>query len=223
LTSASVALVRSKFPDMSAREVVQRIIASARDSGPQPGKDLATGYGAIRPYHALVDNVPKNAPNPVFATYDQWKKSQPAANTSGGTSAPAAVENKGSGSNMMLLPGAAVIVVLGAIIFGLILLRSRGRRAPAMPYAQSGQPPYQQGGPPYQQGMGTPPSFGAPPGGAGRYAGPPAPYPAQQSDPPQGARPGLQPPQGPPGGAGPEQAARQPGAKVWPPSGDSRN
>jgi subtilisin family serine protease len=203
LTSGAVALVRSKYPDMPAREVVQRIIASARDSGPQPGKDLATGYGAVRPAHALLDKVPKNAPNPVFAKYDQWKKSQGGADSSGGgTSAPAASGGKDSGSSTMLLAGAAVIV-LAAVVIGLILMqRNRSRRTPAMPYGQPGQPPYQQAGQPYQQGgqpyqQATPPSFGAPPGGPGRHAAPPSPGPGQGG---QAGPPAPYPPQGPPRG-----------------------
>jgi subtilisin family serine protease len=206
LTSGAVALVRSKYPDMSAREVVQRIIASARDSGPQPGKDLATGYGAVRPAHALLDKVPRNAPNPVFAKYDQWKKSQGGADSSGGgASAPAASGGKDSGSNTMLLAVAAVVVLAG-IAVGLILwMRNRSRRTPAMPYGQPGQPPYQQAGQPYQQGgppyqEATPPSFGAPPGGPGPHTAPPPPRPGHGS---QAGPPAPYPPQGPPQQGGP--------------------
>lgn len=64
LTSAAVALVRSKYPDMPAREVVHRIIASALDVAPA-GRDNQTGYGLIRPNRALNgDHLPKDAPNP---------------------------------------------------------------------------------------------------------------------------------------------------------------
>jgi type VII secretion-associated serine protease mycosin len=73
LTSGVAALIRSKFPTMPAREVVQRIIATARDVG-APGRDNQTGYGLIRPYHALVDQVPASASNPVFAA---WDRTQP--------------------------------------------------------------------------------------------------------------------------------------------------
>ncbi|MFL6054208.1 MAG: S8 family serine peptidase [Actinoallomurus sp.] len=70
LTSSVVALVRSKFPNMSAREAVQRILATTRDVG-SPGRDDETGYGLVRPYHALVDQISPGAPNPVFAAWDK--------------------------------------------------------------------------------------------------------------------------------------------------------
>jgi subtilisin family serine protease len=73
LTAGVAALVRSKYPHMSAREVVQRILATTRDTG-SPGRDDKTGYGLIRPYHALVDEVPSNAANPVFSAWDATVK-----------------------------------------------------------------------------------------------------------------------------------------------------
>jgi len=69
LVAGLAALVRAKFPDASAREVVQRIIATARDTGP-PGHDDTTGYGIVDPARALTADVPADAPNPVFAEYD---------------------------------------------------------------------------------------------------------------------------------------------------------
>ena len=57
LAAGAVALIRAKFPKMSAREVVQRLIESSLDSGPK-GVDLQTGYGLLRPFHALTDKVP---------------------------------------------------------------------------------------------------------------------------------------------------------------------
>ncbi|MFC9976321.1 S8 family serine peptidase [Spirillospora sp. NPDC127200] len=65
LTTGVVALIRSRYPKMPAREVVQRLIATAKDTGPK-GWDDVTGYGLVRPYRALVDKVPPTAPNPVY-------------------------------------------------------------------------------------------------------------------------------------------------------------
>jgi subtilisin family serine protease len=65
LTSGVAALMRSRFPDMSGREIVQRMLATARDVGPK-GWDKKTGYGALIPYKALTASVPKTAANPVY-------------------------------------------------------------------------------------------------------------------------------------------------------------
>ncbi|MFB4299320.1 S8 family serine peptidase [Actinomadura sp. NTSP31] len=70
LTSGVAALMRSRFPDMSGREIVQRMLATARDVGPK-GWDEKTGYGALIPYKALTADVPKTAPNPVYASFTQ--------------------------------------------------------------------------------------------------------------------------------------------------------
>jgi type VII secretion-associated serine protease mycosin len=73
LTSGVVALVRSKFPKMPAREVVRRITATARDVGPR-GHDNQTGYGIVNPHRALAGQVPATAPNPVFDRWDQSRR-----------------------------------------------------------------------------------------------------------------------------------------------------
>nr|WP_302851463.1 S8 family serine peptidase [Actinomadura sp. WMMB 499] len=70
LTSGVVALMRARYPEMSAREVVQRLLATAKDIGP-PGWDRKTGYGAIIPYLALSSDVASKAPNPVYDRFDR--------------------------------------------------------------------------------------------------------------------------------------------------------
>ena len=161
--SSAAALIRSKSPDMSAREVVQRIIASCRDAGPS-GKDEQTGYGGVRPYNALVDHVSKTAPNPDFAAYDKWAKAngKPAQNPGSQSSG----DKKSSGIKL----SAPVIFIVGlfvlALVIALILVLSRRGKKQAYAGPPPGQAPY--GGPPRgPQGQGPqqgpPPSFGPPP------------------------------------------------------------
>lgn len=50
------ALVRSKYPDLSASEVVHRMTATAVDRG-QPGRDDEYGYGIVDPVAALTADV----------------------------------------------------------------------------------------------------------------------------------------------------------------------
>ncbi|WP_243708612.1 S8 family serine peptidase [Actinomadura sp. GC306] len=193
LTSAVAALVRSKHPDMPAREVVQRIINTTKDAGP-PGKDNMTGTGVIIPAAALTANVSKNAPNPVFAAYDRWLAENPQANAKpSATKVPKSdatkrAEEADRNLLIILIAGAVILVVGGGALF--FFIRRGGKRnartgpgagppgggASGPPPGWGGQPVPPQGGQP-----GTPPGWGGPPPGG-----------------PQGGQPYV-PPQGPGG------------------------
>ncbi|HZB31037.1 MAG TPA: S8 family serine peptidase [Streptosporangiaceae bacterium] len=206
LTAGAVALVRSKYPDLSARDVVKRIMASLRDAGP-PGRDDLTGYGAVRPYQALtIGRIPANTPNPVFDAYEKWA----AANgKKPGGDAQAQQNEAGDSPNnateMALQLGIGTAVTLLLVFLLMLFLRRRRRPVPASGYPGSGQPqPY--GGPqqPYggaQQPYGQP----GPPSGFGGPAG---------QQPPPGYRQG---PPGPPPSFGPP-----PGGAVPPPRPEGR-
>lgn len=124
LTSAGIALMRSRFPTMSAREVVQRVIASARPTDGLPTPNESTGYGLFRPAHALLDDLPKNAPNPVFDAYDKWvAANRGAQKTSSPSAAAAASRNSSSTRNFFPLLGMVAIVLAVSGIF--LALRRR--------------------------------------------------------------------------------------------------
>ncbi|WP_345367654.1 S8 family serine peptidase [Actinoallomurus liliacearum] len=128
LTAGAVALMRARFPKMSGREVVQRIIASAIDTGSR-GVDLQTGYGLIRPYHALTDRVPANAPNPVYERWDKEQQSSATAKPSTTSSAPHSVvakPHRGSGGFSPILYAVGGIAVLSLVAgIGVVVLRRR--------------------------------------------------------------------------------------------------
>jgi type VII secretion-associated serine protease mycosin len=62
LVSATAALVRARWPDMSAANVVERLIRTARDSG-AVGRDDQYGFGIVDPVAALTADVPLVATN----------------------------------------------------------------------------------------------------------------------------------------------------------------
>ncbi len=64
LVAATAALIRSKWPEMSAANVVQRLIMTARDEG-VPGRDDQYGFGAVDPRAALTADVPSVVANPL--------------------------------------------------------------------------------------------------------------------------------------------------------------
>jgi hypothetical protein len=188
LAAGAVALIRSKFPKLSPREVVQRIVNTTVDAGP-PGRDKLTGAGAMVPIRTLTMDVPKNAPNPTFQRLDQWRAQNPDLAKPSNSATPQAADNK-SGSGMGLaLPVGGGLVVIVALVVVIVAMRRRGgpRPAPQGPYP-GGPPPYQAppmqyggpqgpgGQPPVQGRQGPPPSFEPPtdrPQGPPQSFGPP--------------------------------------------------
>jgi len=69
MVSATAALVRSRWPTMSAAEVITRIIKTAKDRG-APGRDSTYGYGMVDPTGALTADVPAVLTNPLDNTPD---------------------------------------------------------------------------------------------------------------------------------------------------------
>ncbi len=88
------ALVRAKYPNLSAEEVVHRLTATATDKGP-PGRDEQYGYGIVNPVAALTADVPplKNvaaSPSPP-STPDVTSSDGSGGTTSTGTPAGTAI------------------------------------------------------------------------------------------------------------------------------------
>lgn len=67
MVSGTAALIRSRWPTMSAAEVVNRIIKTAHDRGAQ-GRDSQYGYGMIDPAGALTAEIPTVIRNPLDTT-----------------------------------------------------------------------------------------------------------------------------------------------------------
>ncbi|MFF5174101.1 type VII secretion-associated serine protease mycosin [Micromonospora sp. NPDC000089] len=64
LVAATAALVRSRYPQLSAGDVVNRLISTAKDIGPT-GRDDRFGYGLVDPVAALTADVPEIHRNPL--------------------------------------------------------------------------------------------------------------------------------------------------------------
>ena len=70
LVSGVAALIRSAYPELTAAQVINRIITTARDSG-APGRDTLYGYGIVDAAAALNSDVPAVAGNPL-GTIEEW-------------------------------------------------------------------------------------------------------------------------------------------------------
>ncbi len=142
IVSGSIAVVRAHYPSMPPRQIVARMIATARQfQGAQGTHNNVFGWGAARPRHALTDHVSANASNPVYDALDKLSGGSPSSSASAsasrsapnasptesaGTSA-ASGSTKSSGSGVLI--GALVAVVVVALIIVSLLVRGRRRAA----------------------------------------------------------------------------------------------
>ncbi|MFC5216073.1 type VII secretion-associated serine protease mycosin [Streptomyces coerulescens] len=169
--SAAAALVRSKYPDLSAGQVINRLIKTATFAHHKGLKapDEEYGYGIVRPYSALTMDIPAGSKkNPLGQLQSSSVSSQSSKGTDSSTQAKK--KKKSSSGSLLLIGGIAAVVVIGAIAF--VVIRSRrnggsggpgsGGGSPQHPTYPSAQQPYPNSAP--NQGYSTPPGqFPQPP------------------------------------------------------------
>ena len=87
MVAATAALIRSRWPDMSAANVISRIVSTARDVG-AAGRDDRFGFGMVDPNRALTADVATTTGNPLDTA--------PPPGVAGFGAAPGADETPGS-------------------------------------------------------------------------------------------------------------------------------
>ena len=87
IVAGVAALIRSKWPEMSASQVINRIVTTAKDAG-VPGKDPLYGFGVLNAEAALKADVPETKVNPL-GSISEWIRVHRRGNLA--TTAPAAV------------------------------------------------------------------------------------------------------------------------------------
>jgi type VII secretion-associated serine protease mycosin len=113
IIAGAAALVRAQFPELSADEVVHRLIYTADDAGP-PGHDTQYGHGIINIVAALTEDVPPLQPTPTGGTTER---------VADGPGDP------GPGSSVTLVTvGVLVLVVIVAAAAFVAARRRPGRR-----------------------------------------------------------------------------------------------
>jgi type VII secretion-associated serine protease mycosin len=193
LVSGAVALVWSKYPNLTNRQVVARVLATTRDIGPD-GRDDASGYGIVRPWNAIATNVPADAPNPVYDALGGTVASDtPTPSEPDQSSDPAPASSNGSGPNAALIVGTITGIGVLLLVIAIVVIAATRRRAPhpGSPTRTPGPPPPLGPYPPHTPATGPPPP-GYPPSGYPPYAGPqapPPPSPPGTGYPPNGPRP----------------------------------
>lgn len=209
IVSGAAALIRAKYPDLKAPDVINRLIATADDAGPA-GRDDKFGFGKLNIKRALTAKVPPVQANPLGVP--------------GGASATPAQLAAGDEESGTLTRDALIgLIIIGVIVIGIpvalvvlliVLVRRSRRRRPPPPWPgiPAGWSPPPQPGP---AGGWSHPQPGTP---AGWPPPPPAGAPGAWQPPPQPGTPARWQPQPPPGPAGewPPQSPPEASAN-WPP------
>lgn len=120
IVSGAAALVRAKFPDLSARQVIQRLTDTATDIGP-PGRDDECGFGLLDIVKALSAD---GQVSPIGST-----DTAPAPASTGTGQAAAPEAESSSGNLPAVVGGIGVVLLVGGLVAFLLVRRRRTSEA----------------------------------------------------------------------------------------------
>ncbi|WP_117209915.1 S8 family serine peptidase [Allorhizocola rhizosphaerae] len=123
LVAGAAALLRAKFPDLPARDIVNRLTATAADKGP-PGRDAQHGFGALDIVAALTADVALLPPPET--------RSDGVADAGIDTAAPVLAPGARFPVDLALIAG-GIGLLLAAAVTLLVLLVFRQRRPSSRP------------------------------------------------------------------------------------------
>ncbi|GIF43115.1 S8 family serine peptidase [Actinoplanes xinjiangensis] len=129
VVSGAAALVRAKFPTLSAQEVAHRLTSTADDNGPR-GRDEQCGFGVLNIVKALTADVPPLNPAGASGSAGPTAAASAGVSASPGAGAGASTDvasPEPAGSSFPLVAGiAAGVVAVGALLAFMIRRRRRG-------------------------------------------------------------------------------------------------
>ena len=123
--SAAAALVRAKFPDLTAGQVINRLIKTADDPSAKPGQttpDLHYGYGLARPARALAEDIPAGPAQGPLA-----QASDPLAPSAAPSTALAVTAGDSTSNGVLWVSAGGAVVAVCLVVLGVVLLRRRQR------------------------------------------------------------------------------------------------
>jgi len=123
IVSGAAALVRAKFPQLSAQEVIHRLTATATDIG-KPGRDDECGFGVLNIVKALTANVPPLVTStPTSSASATTAATTPAAGPTTAAASPEATPT--SKSTVFVVLGVIAVILFGG---GFAFLSARRRK-----------------------------------------------------------------------------------------------
>ena len=160
--SAAAALLRSKFPDLTAGQIANRLVKTAVLPDSAKGISLPDekyGYGTIRPLAALTEEIPAGSKlGPLKDPNSATESSAPTSSAGNSDSDSAAEQEKADQKQMLffVVLGVVALVVIGLIVLLIVKLSRRNKNnngGPGGPasYPQYGQQPFPPQQNPYQQ------------------------------------------------------------------------
>ncbi|MFD6731388.1 type VII secretion-associated serine protease mycosin [Micromonospora aurantiaca] len=126
IVSGVVALIRSKYPDLDAANVINRIIRTARDAGPA-GRDPQYGFGRIDPVAALTADVPAVSENPLLGPTPPATGADQAAGDDNFDVTRYGDQGGPSDQQVAVIAVGAGLVVLILLMLTIFLIRNRRR------------------------------------------------------------------------------------------------
>ncbi|WP_158844802.1 type VII secretion-associated serine protease mycosin [Saccharothrix deserti] len=97
------ALVRERFPNLTAKQVMDRIKATAKHPGNPNGRDHKVGYGIINPVAALTAELPSERPGAKQTTPPEMLTTLDPLNPPDNTPMIVALSGTGAGVGLLLL------------------------------------------------------------------------------------------------------------------------
>ncbi len=116
IVSGAAALIRAKYPNLSAAEVMHRLTATATDAG-APGRDDTYGYGRLNLIKALTADVPPATPSTT-----------PSSGTAPATAARTDVTSRSSTNLAMTTIVIGGVLIFGTLISGALVVLVRRRK-----------------------------------------------------------------------------------------------
>ncbi|WP_127357935.1 S8 family serine peptidase [Actinacidiphila soli] len=123
--SAAAALLRAKFPDLTAGQIANRLVKTA--SLPSSAKGLSLpdkhyGYGFIRPYSALTKGISAGSKQGPLKTPTAAASSSNSPSTSAAAGGSVANNSSSSSDSSGMGTGVIVAIVIGVLVLALVIM-----------------------------------------------------------------------------------------------------